>query len=169
VYHPFADVVNNTGRQLVVSPLKRDEDGRYTMDLEDFAKKAADGVKYFINPSYSNLEEKVPTRRLLWPKSLECNLKLTGTKGYFSCDFFDRHVYIVGNRYVSPDRLIVDGTPRLPGDPADSLIGSFVAAIAGERKRPETTLEDSYAAIRVMNAAYESIRLEREITLEATR
>lgn len=48
VYHPFADVVNNTGRQLVVSPLKRDENGRYTMDLEDFAEKAADGVKYFI-------------------------------------------------------------------------------------------------------------------------
>ena len=46
-----------------------------------------------------------------------------------------RHIYIVGNRYVSPDRLIVDGTPRLPGDPADSLIGSFVAAIAGERKQ----------------------------------
>ena len=48
VYHPFADVVNNTGRQLVVSPLKRDENGRYAMDLEDFAEKAADGVKYFI-------------------------------------------------------------------------------------------------------------------------
>lgn len=39
---------------------------------------------------------------VLWPKSLECNLKLTGTKGYFSCDFFDRHIYIIGNRYVSP-------------------------------------------------------------------
>ena len=32
----------------MVSPLKRDENGRYTMDLEDFAEKAADGVKYFI-------------------------------------------------------------------------------------------------------------------------
>ena len=48
VYHPFADVVNNTGRQLVVSPLKRDENGYYTMDLEDFEAKAKDGAKYFI-------------------------------------------------------------------------------------------------------------------------
>ena len=48
VYHPFADVVNNTGRQLVVSPLKRDETGYYTMDLEDFEAKAKDGAKYFI-------------------------------------------------------------------------------------------------------------------------
>lgn len=48
VYHPFADVVNNTGRQLVVSPLKLDENGYYTMDLEDFEAKAKDGAKYFI-------------------------------------------------------------------------------------------------------------------------
>ena len=48
VYHPFADVVNNTGRQLVVSPLERDENGYYTMDLEDFEAKAKDGAKYFI-------------------------------------------------------------------------------------------------------------------------
>ena len=161
-----------TGREFRTVSAVSARNQRAHLAVEDHAAitgELDDGVKYFINPSYSNLEEKVPTRRLLWPKSLECNLKLTGTKGYFSCDFFDRHIYIVGNRYVSPDRLIVDGTPRLPGDPADSLIGSFVAAIAGERKRPETTLEDSYAAIRVMNAAYESIRLEREITLEATR
>lgn len=48
VYHPFADVVENTGRTLVVSPLKRDETGYYTMDLEDFEAKAKDGAKYFI-------------------------------------------------------------------------------------------------------------------------
>ena len=48
VYHPFADVVNNTGRQVGVSPLKRDENGDYTMDLEDFEAKAKDGAKYFI-------------------------------------------------------------------------------------------------------------------------
>ncbi len=47
VYHPFADVVNNTGRELVVSPLKRDENGYYTMDYADFEKKAQ-GAKYFI-------------------------------------------------------------------------------------------------------------------------
>ena len=47
-----------------------------------------------------------------------------------------------------------------------ALEAAYGAAIAGERTRPETTLEDSYAAIRVMNAAYESIYHEREIALE---
>lgn len=47
VYHPFADVIENTGRTMVVSPLKRDEAGYYTMDLEDFESKI-DGVKLFI-------------------------------------------------------------------------------------------------------------------------
>lgn len=47
VYHPFADVVRNTGRELVVSSLKRDEEGFYTMDLEDFEAKAKD-ARYFI-------------------------------------------------------------------------------------------------------------------------
>ena len=44
VYHPFADVVHNTGRELVVSPWKRDENGYYTMDFADFEEKAKDGL-----------------------------------------------------------------------------------------------------------------------------
>lgn len=48
VYHPFADVVHNTNRELVVSCLKRDENGYYTMDLADFEEKLKTGVKVFI-------------------------------------------------------------------------------------------------------------------------
>ena len=47
VYHPFADVVNNTGRTLVVSELKRVGD-TWEMDYEDFEEKAKSGVSYFI-------------------------------------------------------------------------------------------------------------------------
>lgn len=47
VYGPFAAAAEHTGRQLVVSPLKRDENGCYTMDLEDFEAKIQ-GVKFFI-------------------------------------------------------------------------------------------------------------------------
>ncbi|MEA5084400.1 MAG: MalY/PatB family protein [Lachnospiraceae bacterium] len=47
VYHPFADVVENTGRQLLVNPLKS-ENGCYTMDYEDFEEKAKKGARYFI-------------------------------------------------------------------------------------------------------------------------
>ena len=48
VYHPLEDIVRNTGRTLVVNELIRDENGFYTMDLEDFEKKAASGVKYLL-------------------------------------------------------------------------------------------------------------------------
>ncbi|MDR1194605.1 MAG: aminotransferase class I/II-fold pyridoxal phosphate-dependent enzyme, partial [Peptococcaceae bacterium] len=48
VYHPFEDIARNTGRALVVNELVRDENGFYTMNLEDFERKAASGVKYFI-------------------------------------------------------------------------------------------------------------------------
>lgn len=47
VYHPFADVVENTGRQLLVNTLKS-EKGYYTMDYEDFEEKAKKGARYFI-------------------------------------------------------------------------------------------------------------------------
>ena len=47
VYHPFADVVNNTGRTLVVSELKREGD-TWKVDFEDFEEKAKSGVTYFI-------------------------------------------------------------------------------------------------------------------------
>ncbi len=166
--HPFDMIRWLTGREFRTVRAFSARNQRAHLEVEDHAAITGEldnGVKYFINPSYSNLEEKVPARRLLWPKSLECNLKLTGSKGYFSCDFFDRHSYVVGNNHASPDRLIVDGTPRLPENPADSLIGSFVECIEGRRERPETTLADSYAAIRVMNGAYDSISGDRVVRL----
>lgn len=47
VYHPFADIVENTGRQLIVNPLKF-YNGNYVMDYEDFEEKAKQGIRYFI-------------------------------------------------------------------------------------------------------------------------
>ena len=66
VYHPFADVVENSGRQLVVSPLKRDEDGYYTMDFEDFEEKAKAGAKVFILCNPHN-----PVGRVWTPEELK--------------------------------------------------------------------------------------------------
>lgn len=49
VYYPFADIIKANGRRLVVSELLRDEEGRYTMDYEDFERRIAGGdVKLFI-------------------------------------------------------------------------------------------------------------------------
>ena len=66
VYHPFADVVHNTGRELVVSPLKRDENGYYTMDLNDFEEKAKAGARYFILCNPHN-----PVGRVWTPEELK--------------------------------------------------------------------------------------------------
>ncbi len=166
--HPYDLMRWLTGREFKTVKAVSARNQRAHLQVEDHAAITGEldnGVKYFINPSYSNLEEEVPTRRLLWPKSLECNLKITGSKGYFACDYFDRHTYIVGKNHVSPDRLIVEGTSRVYSDPDQSLIGSFVATIQDRRQRPETTLEDDFAAIRVMNAAYDSIYREETIEL----
>ncbi len=166
--HPYDLIRWLTGLEFRTVKAISARNQRTHLEVEDHAAitgELENGIKYFINPSYSNLEEKVPCRRLLWPKSLECNLKITGTKGYFACDYFDRHAYIVGNNYASPDRLIVDLAHRLAPKPENTLIGSFVETIDGRRKRPETTLRDSYEAIRIMNAAYDSICHDKTISL----
>ena len=123
------------------------------------------GVPFFINPSYSNLEEQVPARRLLWPKSLECNLKITGEKGYYAADFFDKPLYAVGRHCPSPDRLIVDMAPRPGLNPGNTLAGSFAACVRGERSAPESTLADGLNAVRIMNAAYDSIYRDSVVSL----
>ena len=94
---------------------------------------------------------------MLWPKSLECNLKITGDKGYYETDFFDKPMYLVGKDYVSPDRLIVENAPRPKTNWEETLPGSFAACVRGERAKPESSLKDGLAAVKVMNAAYDAI------------
>ena len=49
VYYPFANIITENARRLVVSELIRGEDGRYEMDFADFEKRVAAGdVKLFI-------------------------------------------------------------------------------------------------------------------------
>ncbi|WP_099189064.1 MalY/PatB family protein [Tepidibacter mesophilus] len=48
VYSPFANVVKDNNRELVVNPLKQDESGRYIMDYEDLESKIDENVKLFI-------------------------------------------------------------------------------------------------------------------------
>ncbi|MDQ0290136.1 Gfo/Idh/MocA family protein [Oligosphaera ethanolica] len=167
--HPYDLIRWITGREFRSVKAMSATNQRSALEVEDHAAitgELSGGVKYFVNPSYSNLEEQVSARRLLWPKSLECNLKVTGSKGYLSADFFDRHCYVVGKNCVSPDRLIVELAPRYWGGADDSRLGNFIAAIEGRRAAPECSLADSYAAVRVMNAAYESLWHDREIILD---
>ena len=73
---------------------------------------------------------------------------------------------MLGPGFPSPNRLLVEGVPRVDGGLDDSLVGSFVAAIEGRRAKPETGLADSYAAVQVMNAAYDSIYYGKTVELE---
>ncbi len=49
VYYPFSGLILKNGRKMISSDLKRDADGRYGIDFEDFERKIAEnGVKLFI-------------------------------------------------------------------------------------------------------------------------
>ncbi len=124
------------------------------------------GVKFFINPSYSNLEEKVAKRILMWPKSLEVNLKVTGSTGYMAADFFDKHLYVVGKNHASPNRLMVDGAGKKSagGGGCTGALECFAEAVRGGRD-VESTAEDGLRAVRVMNACYESVEKKAPVEL----
>lgn len=133
------------------------------------------GTKVFINPSYAHLEEQADTRILKWPKSLEVLTKVFGSKGVASADFWHKPAYLMAEGWPSPNRLIVDAAPRLasgflPQKPvakkfiSETRFGSFFLATRGERG-VETDGVDGLAAVRVMNACYESIYSGRSVNL----
>lgn len=165
--HPFDLIRWITGREFKTVYAMSARNQRENLKVEDHIAITGlldDGTEYFINPSYSNLEEPVPTRRLYWPKSLECNLKLTGKKGYYTTDFFQKSLYVLGKNHQSPNRLIVDLQSRYNLS-ADTLEGCFRDCVLGKRDTPESTLSDALTAVKVMNAVYESVYHDKEIYL----
>ena len=74
-------------------------------------------------------------------------------------------MYLVGKDYVSPDRLIVENAPRPRRNRAETLAGSFAACVRGEQAKPESSLRDGLAAVRVMNAAYDAIYRDETVYL----
>jgi cystathionine beta-lyase len=65
VYPPFLAAPDQAGRERVINPLILGEDGRYTIDFEDFEAKAASGVKLFILCSPHNPVGRVFSREEL--------------------------------------------------------------------------------------------------------
>lgn len=167
--HPFDLLKWVLGREFQTVRAMSARNQRSYLEVEDhmvIAGEMEDQIKYMINPSYSNQEERGETRKLLWPKSLECNLKITGTKGFYSADYFDHPLYVLGHNCDSPDRLIVHANPV---EKRDSLLGSFAKAVRGELRHPESTLEDGIAAVKVMNAAYDSVYYDKTVDLGARK
>lgn len=165
--HPFDLVHWITGHEIKKVFAVSGRNQRDYLKVEDHAAITGEldnGVKFFINPSYSHIEEKLDIRRLYWPKSLEVSVKVTGSKAYVAADWYDKHIYILGNNYVSPNRLMVGGTERTPYA-AQSLLMSFALAVRGKRK-VESSAEDGFRAVRAMNAAYESISTGKVIYMK---
>ncbi len=164
--HPFDLIPWLTGKNIVSVQAVSAPNQRQHLAVEDHA--AVTGILenetiFFINPSYSNLEENVQERRLLWPKSLECNLKITGEKGYFSCDYFDRPSFILAPEGAAPNRLLVNPTPRHNKKTVLDQFYDIISGVSAEK----VSLEENFAAIRTMNAAYDSIYYGKEIIPEA--
>jgi len=157
--HPFDLIRWITGSEFAEVTAFSSRNQRNYLEVEDhlvLTGRLRDGTSVMVNPSYSNLEERGPLRRLFWPKSLECNLKIFGDQGCYYADYFDHPVLVMGENHASPNRLIVDGTPRLVR--SDSMLQRFAHRVRGRAKSEEdASLEDGLQAVKVMNAAYESL------------
>ncbi|MBO7153493.1 MAG: Gfo/Idh/MocA family oxidoreductase [Lentisphaeria bacterium] len=167
--HPYDLIRWITGREFATVSAVSARNQRQDLAVEDHAAimgKLDNGVPFFVNPSYTNLVEPGEQLRFIWPKVLECNLKVTGTKGYISADFFNHACTTCGKNFDSPDRALVEDVPSAREEIDDSLMGAFAAMLDGRRTTPETGLEESYQAVRVMNAAYDSIYSGKEIVLK---
>ncbi|MCR5686900.1 MAG: pyridoxal phosphate-dependent aminotransferase [Lachnospiraceae bacterium] len=63
VYYPFANIVRDVGRKLVIDPLVRDENGRYIIDYVSFENKiVSEQVKFYILCSPHNPVGRVWTK-----------------------------------------------------------------------------------------------------------
>ncbi|MBL8994769.1 MAG: Gfo/Idh/MocA family oxidoreductase [Spirochaetia bacterium] len=176
--HPFDMVRWLTGSEVKKVFAVSGKNMRPQLKVEDHAAitgELQNGIKFFINPSYSHLEEQVPRRQLLWPKSLEVMIKVRGDKGLVAADYWHKPAYVLGDAHPSPNRLIFEGAGRLPQSflpekviarkfLSHSRLGSFFLSCRGERP-VESTGEDGLAAVRVMNAAYESISSGKVVSL----
>jgi predicted dehydrogenase len=166
--HPFDLIRFLTGKEFRTVKAVSAVNQRNYLKVEDHAAlcgRLSDGTAYFINPSYSHMEKNTGKREPIWPKNIECHLKITGDKGFYSADFNDRHLYVAGPGIQSPDRLFVERMLHMHPF-HDSILGNFAAAVSGSIPRPATTLRESYYAVRVMNAAYESISTGKVVELE---
>ena len=65
VYPPFLAAPEEAGRERVINPLIRREDGKYEIDFDDFEAKAASGVKLFVLCSPHNPVGRVFSREEL--------------------------------------------------------------------------------------------------------
>ena len=136
VYHPFSDVVLNTGRELVVSPLKRDDAGYYTVDFADFEEKAR-GCRFFILCNPHN-----PVGRVWTPEELRTMGEICLRHGVeIISDEIHSDLMLDGHKHtcmasVSPEIAAVTTTCIAPSKTFNlaGLQSSTIVFNSGERK-----------------------------------
>lgn len=164
--HPFDLARWITGSEFGKVFAMSSKNMRGHLQVEDHAAISGEmknGVRVFINPSYSHLEEHVPARRLYWPKSLECMIRAVGEKGVLQADYWQKPVQWLGDKLQSPNRFLWDMADQSPNF-GFGRFESFYLSV--RRGRPiESTPEDGLAAVLAMNAAYDSIYQNKAIEL----
>jgi len=164
--HPFDLARWITGSEFGSVFAMSSKNMRDHLQVEDHAAISAvmkNGVRVFLNPSYSHLEEHVATRRLYWPKSLECMIRAVGEKGILQADFWPKPFEELGDKLQSPNRMLWNSASVSQNFGLSRFESFFLSVREG---RPiESTPEDGLAAVLAMNAAYDSIYQNKVIEL----
>lgn len=137
---------------------------RKELEVEDMllaAGKMTDGTAFLFDPSWSRMEERLKVPAPGWevfPKRMEVNVTITGTKGMLFCDCFGPNVYHNG---APRDRYTVQYTYF---DEWIGLIDEFVDCIR-QGKEPKINLRWHRKTIQAMLGCYESIAAGTPVNL----
>lgn len=130
-------------------------------DMLSVVGKMKNGVVFLLDPSWSRKEAKLKAPGPGWevfPKRMEVNIMLNGTKGTVLTDCFGPNIY---HNATPDDKYAVRYTYF---DEWIGLVDEFVDCIRNG-KTPKINLRWHQNTIRAMNACYESIATGRAVHL----
>ncbi len=138
---------------------------RPELEVEDMLMangRMTDGTTFLFDPSWSRLEERLKVPAPGWerfPKRMEVNVTITGTKGMLFCDCFGPNVYHNG---APNDRYTVQYTYF---DEWIGLIDEFVGCIRNHTE-PKINLGWHRKTIQAMLGCYESISAGEPVAIQ---
>ncbi len=130
-------------------------------DMLSVTGKMKNGVSFLLDPSWSRMENRLTAPGPGWevfPKRMEVNLVLNGTKGSLFADCFGPNVY---HSAAPQSRYTVQYTYF---DEWVGLIDEFVGCIRNGGT-PQINLRRHHNTIKAMNACYESIATGQPVKL----